>query len=261
MTITEAIGRRYSVRNYDGRPLDGDALARLSEDIKDAVAPFGGRWSARIVSVAAGDFRPSTYGIIRGARDYMAVGMADDSLSRMAGGYCMEEVVLKAWQRGLGTCWLGGTFRASTFGRRHDELPLTAVIPVGHPAKSGLVNKIARTMARSDRRRPMQQLFFTVSSVDADKPLAADSHLYKPLELMRLAPSSTNCQPWRAVVNGHCVHFFNTGTRAMCDIDMGIGLRHFVYGCAAYNVTGHFETTGPARNPAHARYVISYITD
>lgn len=33
-----------------------------------------------------------------------------------------------------------------------------------------------------------------------------------PLEMMRKAPSATNKQPWRAVVEDGCVHFFEQKT-------------------------------------------------
>jgi len=55
-------------------------------------------------------------------------------------GYCLEKVVLEVTALGLGSCWLGGTFRRSRFARRiklaDDEL-LPVVIPLGYPAESG----------------------------------------------------------------------------------------------------------------------------
>ena len=56
----------------------------------------------------------------------------------------------------------------------------------------------------------------------------------EPLEMVRLAPSAVNKQPWRAVVCGGSVHFFKKGSKLLASdsldlqkIDMGIALAHF----------------------------------
>ena len=43
---------------------------------------------------------------------------------------------------------------------------------------------------------------------------------------MRLAPSSLNSQPWRAVVDGDTAHFFVAAKARDNYVDMGIGLAH-----------------------------------
>ena len=71
-------------------------------------------------------------------------------------------------------------------------------------------------------------------------PLTAEEAggLADALELVRLAPSAVNKQPWRAVVCGDTVHFYEKRSKGFVTaegwdvqkIDMGIALCHFVCG-------------------------------
>lgn len=45
--------------------------------------------------------------------------------------------------------------------------------------------------------------------------------------MMRLAPSSTNSQPWRSIVKGDIVHFYSKGAETVHMVDVGIGMSHF----------------------------------
>lgn len=72
-----------------------------------------------------------------------------------------------------------------------------------------------------------------------DKPLLVENaeELQSALELVRLAPSAVNGQPWRVVRCGDRVHFYEKRGRGMASdtwdiqkIDMGIALCHFELG-------------------------------
>jgi hypothetical protein len=76
----------------------------------------------------------TTYGVIKGTRQFI-VGTAERQSKAMEDyGYCMERNILKATSLGLGTCRLGGTFKRSGFadkiGIKENEL-LPAISPVG----------------------------------------------------------------------------------------------------------------------------------
>lgn len=80
--------------------------------------------------------------------------------------------------------------------------------PVGYTAKKMSVRETMMRMAiKADDRLLFEELFYDGTF---DTPLSkekADS-LRLPLEMVRLAPSAVNKQPWRIVIKDDCVHFY-----------------------------------------------------
>ncbi len=261
MNIIEAIHARHSVRTFCGEPLQASVRAALEQAIQNAGSPFKGDVTIRLASVGIGEeFRPSTYGIIRNALDFLLLGCADDKWSAVSGGFMMELVVLEATRLGLGTCWVGGTFKKGSFAKAAglpDGQTLMAILPVGEAARrTGLLDKILHMAARSGRRRPFGELFFMNNF---STPLPEDGQFAGPLSLMRLAPSASNSQPWRALVRGNQVDFYYKPGRFTL-IDMGIGLCHFEAGCREKNITGAFAINDmPVQAPDEFEYLTSYI--
>lgn len=264
MDILEAIRRRRSVRTFNGDPLPeavGRELLEYAAAVKD---PFGGRFSLRLKKFdLKNGYRPTTYGMIRGAEDYFMIAMADDDASALAVGFCFEKVVLKAWQLGFGTCWIAATFRGSDFDIAEpwpgDE-KLRIVCPIGVAAGKSLMERIARLSVGSRKRKPFEDLFFTDGF---SKSLSPDSRYGQSLEMVRLAPSSTNSQPWRALVDGDTVHFYYRSLGPLSLIDCGIALSHFhasetVLGAVDSDVSPFFRSLSVPAAPSGCRYLISY---
>lgn len=252
----KAVGMRRSCRTFDGSPLDPQARKWVLEALaRNSRGPFGNPVRLALVEPEGGPRSGSfgTYGFIRGARAFLA-GL----VRRAAGayedyGYCLEKVVLEAEERGLGTCWLGGTFSRGDFTRGLEAGPgddVPAVIPLGRPAAKGtLLDGLLRTMARSAARKPWSSLFF---AEDFRTPLSeADAGRYAPcIECVRLAPSAANRQPWRVVkAAGRDTFAFHLdrppaggGVRAgMKDIDLGIAMCHFELAAAELGLEGAWE--------------------
>ena len=231
MDIMDAIRARRSVRTFDGAELSSRDCATLKEALERASSPFKGRIFTSIYSPPGGeDVKvPSTYGVIKGARSFIlvAIDTATEADSALNAGFACEAAVLKAEAMGLGTCWLGGTFSRKDFAPAADipeGFMLIAVIPVGRPAdKTRFLEKMMRKVAGSDSRKPFAELFFEGKW---GNPLSEESEWADALKAVRLAPSSTNSQPWRTVVDGRKVHFYyKPGIYAY--LDMGIALCHF----------------------------------
>lgn len=263
MKIIEAIKQRKSVRNYDGKPLSSDRVEAVQRWIAQATSPFGGSVSIRLARMnGATSFRPTTYGVITGARQYLLLAMRPDRESALSAGYMMERIVLNATEEGLGTCWVGGTFAGSSFDC-DVQWPvgevLKAVVPVGMAAARRTVLSALMSMAAgSRRRRPFGALFFDCTFATPLSPAGVGSMAYS-LEMMRLAPSSMNSQPWRALVEGSAVHFFMKRRSELSLIDMGIGLCHFHQAEMAYGCSGEFfSAAGPMAPPVGLNYLISY---
>jgi len=242
----ELIQKRISVRTYDkNKPVAPEARARLEELVSAShTGPMGNTVRFRLLDL--GELlqremrRLGTYGFIRGARLYLLGAVPDREGSMEDLGYCMEKLILEATALNLGTCWLAGTFRRSSFARQMElnegEL-LPAITPVGYPAsQKRLLERMMKAGAGSRRRKPWRELFFTY---DGQTPLTKeDAGVYcDALEAVRLAPSAANRQPWRIFKekedNFHLylkeTPLFNRamGKIRTQNIDMGIAMCHF----------------------------------
>lgn len=260
MNILEAIKERRSVRSYSGEPLTEVQRMNLKAVIADSSSPFGGKVSIRLkeFDMRAG-YKPSTYGVIKGATDFFLLGIGNDEASALSAGFRFEKVVLRAWKIGLGTCWIAATFKGSDF-ERGESWPageeLRIISPVGTPASKSIMEKITRFTVRSNHRKPFEKLFF---DGNFNQPLSPDSRFGEALEMMRLAPSSTNSQPWRALVDGDKVHFYYKPKSKISVLDCGIGLCHFYETEKFYNRAGEFykDSEAPAA-PNDWKYLYSY---
>lgn len=263
MNIIQAMKERRSVRSFNGKPLSPEMAADLEKAIHESYTLFGGKISIRLKSFdLQGDFKPSTYGVIKGASDFFLMAMGDDEDSAITAGFQFEQIVLKAWQLGLGTCWIAGTYKGSQFDEREtwpDGESLKIICPVGVPEKPRMFEKMMRKMAGSDNRKPFADLFF---KDDFARPLARDDKFGESLEMLRLAPSSTNSQPWRVLVTGNRVLFYYKPKYEISVIDMGIGICHF-YETEKFNgFDGSFskDPDHPAP-PENWKYLISYTRE
>ena len=266
MDIIEAIKERRSVRSYNGENISAIQHRELMQIIEKAMAPddtgspFDGQLTIRLKSFDLKEgFSPSTYGMIKGAGDFFLLGFGDGDENALNAGFRFEKVVLKAWEIGLGTCWIAATFKGTDFEKGEswpDGQRLKIVSPVGVASKKSLVEKIARMGARSDKRKPFSQLFF---NRNFNTPLNEDSQYAESLRMLRLAPSATNSQPWRALVNEDCVDFYFIKKSDWSPVDLGIGICHFVEGEKYHGFKGEFfHKENPEIPPTRGRYVISY---
>lgn len=260
MNIIEAMQARRSVRSYDGSLLDAKQTELLRQAIEDSYSPFGGSVTIRLkeFDLRAG-YKPSTYGFIKGATTFFLLAFGDDEASQLSAGFRFEQVVLRAWQAGLGTCWIAGTFKGSDFGRGEvwpEGEALKAVSPVGCPTGLTFREKLMRFAVGSKNRKPFDSLFFRE---DFATPVPAGSPFYEALQMLRLAPSSTNSQPWRAVVSDDRVDFYCLAKGALSVLDTGIGICHFVETEKFHGHDGTFSKLSlPPCPRENWRYLVSY---
>lgn len=263
MTIIEAMQQRRSVRSFNGEPLSDSLRTELLEAASQVSNPFDGHFSVRLKAFdLRNGYKPTTYGMIKGANDFFMLGIAGDESSALAAGFGFEQIVLKAWQLGLGTCWIAATFKGTDFDDGEawpDGETLRIVCPVGVAAKKSVMEKIARLAVGSHNRKPFDRLFFVEG---LHEPLAPTSRFGEALNMLRLAPSSTNSQPWRAVVDGNKVHFYYVAKGPLSVLDCGIGLCHF-YETERFN--GHKGTFAKATTVPTIRenwnYLITYTSE
>lgn len=260
MDIIQAMQERRSVRSFTGTALPEDDKKALMEFAAKTYNPFGGHFDIRIKEFDLKDgYKPSTYGMITGAVDFFLIGIKEEPVSALATGFCFEQVVLKAWEMGYGTCWIAATFKGSDFDKGQtwpDGEQLRIICPVGVAAKKSLKEKLTRLTLGSHNRKPFGDLFFNGSF---DCPLQEGGRFGQALEMLRLAPSSTNSQPWRAVVAEDTVHFYYVEKSPASVLDTGIGICHFWETENFNSERGiFFMAQNPPASPAKCRYLISY---
>lgn len=90
--------------------------------------------------------------------------------------------------------------------------------------------------------------------------------LFQPLEMVRLAPSAVNKQPWRMIVTEEAVHFylqrskgFSGGKLDMQKMDLGIALCHFELMAKELGIYTEFVMEEPSISCKDgAEYIASY---
>lgn len=266
-SISETIRKRYSCRSYSDDPIDDSLLAAFRQAVSAPhTGPFGNK--PRFVLIAmdalpAAEWKKlSTYGVIKNARLYLTGMIIPAPMAPEDYGYCKEKLILTASELGLNTCWMGGTFAISAFGRaagmRRNEL-LPTVSPIGYAAsRRSLTERVMRSFAGSDYRLPWSKLFFTDNAASPLSPDEAGTYR-DALENVRLAPSASNKQPWRIVYDKERKTFLFYLSRAigyrhlrdvsLQEIDMGIALCHFDLTVKALGIAGVWlpEEAAPPR--------------
>ena len=252
----EAIGLRRSVRTYLGKPIAAETREEIKRILRELSGPFEGTVRCELIekreAAVKDGVKLGTYGVILGASLFVAGAAGPGSQAMEQLGYVFEQAVLYLTSQGLGTCWLAGTFRRSAFAAAmhlgEDEM-LPVVTPVGYPSRiRGPLDMLFKpSLAR--RRAPWQSLFFDGDfGTPLDKTTAGSFAV--PLEMVRLAPSASNKQPWRVLRRNRSFLFFLDRDRAyrrifefdIQKIDMGIALLHFEAAARQLGLPGHWES-------------------
>jgi nitroreductase len=282
-SMIEAINKRASARSYTDRPIEEDKKQELTNLLKSTnVGPFGHKVRFALLDFSEMDKDEirslGTYGFISGAELFIVSAIKDGS-GEIGGaralvdlGYCFEKVILAATNLGLGTCWLGGTFKRANFAASvntsEDEI-VPAISPIGYARGSRTIREMAvRRFANSDQRKPWEELFF---DGDFKIPLSKESAgVYAaPLECVRLGPSASNNQPWRVVYRKpeDAFHFYLkrtlgynklNGKTDLQLIDMGISMCHFELSAGEKGLAGTWEVAKPDLDMGDAEYIATW---
>ena len=269
--VKEAVRKRVSTRSFEEKALSKEDKNILMDINNSLTNPFDINVKVQYISKESGadGVQLGTYGTIKGAKDYLAITVKDEPFAMEAVGYQFENLVLNATQMGLGTVWLAATFSRKNFEKAMEISPddlFPCISPIGYPSeKKSLVEKLTRVGLGSKNRKSWDKIFF---SNDFEHSLSkGDAGAYEQaLEMLRLAPSSTNAQPWAVVKEGNKFHFFcdyknniNEDMRKIKHLDLGIALSHFHQTAMADGLTGKFEIKDiKFTTPENMHYIISY---
>lgn len=275
--IIEIIKARTSNRTYATKALDEKEKQNLAEYINTIDAPFNGSVRFKIVDNAAAlnnNIKLGTYGVIKGASSFIVSAVSPGEFNLEELGYKLEKIILYATSLGLGTCWLGGTFKKGEFSKaiKLEEGEILPIIsPIGYKAESkSIVEKLMRSVAGSSNRKVWEDIFFDGSFDKKLKP--EESGVFKDaLEMLRLAPSASNKQPWRLIKDKSTIHFYLCHAKGysnslgfdMQRIDMGIAMSHFDLVLKEAGIIGKYKELEPSiKEPNdNYEYIISWVLE
>ncbi len=251
--LSELIRTRRSVRTFDGRNLTAEDLEKLQQYAEKITNPFG-------IPVELVFLDAETNGlaspVITGEKLYVAGKVEKKPYADVAFGYSFEKFVLYAWSLGIGTTWIAGTMKREVFEAAAgigagERMP--CISPLGYPAKKKSVKEsLMRRGVGADSRMPAEKLFFDGGF---EQPLAEAKmeELADLFEMVRLAPSAVNKQPWRIVCADGRYHFYekqdkgyvNDAAGDLQKIDVGIALCHFMMGLKERGIRASVSVVDP----------------
>ena len=249
MNIIETIKRRKSCRTFNNIPLNPSDKKVLEVFICECRDLIG----EEPIDLSIIEKKDTTermelnYGMIQGHNTYL-LGTSKSSMdSRVHYGYLTEKVVLKATEIGISTCWIG-YFDYTYFNEIiiENDFEIPGIVILGYPGdKQTNLDKLVRFTVNASKRMNWERLFFNYNSRSPLKPGLIQEYS-DSLEMVRLAPSSGNTQPWRIFFNDTSkeFHFFKKPVskryeeKGLHDIDLGIALSHFELTSLYNNLSG-----------------------
>lgn len=242
MELKEMITKRKSVRKYTGVPVDAATLQKIrtfAASVKPLYPDIKVHWDFVEKEQVRFYFPWKTPQLIA-VYSEKKEGYLENA------GFIFQQLDLYLQSIGLGVCWLG-------LGKMREKLDSTAegmefviLLAFGHPEGEAL----------RDGESQFQR-----------KALSEISDMADPrLEPARLAPSSTNSQPWLFIHEGETIHAYcsakglarHVGLGAMNRIDMGIALAHMYV--ANPDTFRFFRVETPAAVKGH-NYIGSFTLD
>ncbi len=272
--VTDLIKIRKSWRSYKSENLNVGLLERIRNNLAgNYTGPFGNTVRLDVFekkeieenkNIALG-----TYGFVKNARYFLVGTIKPNEMALEDYGFCFEKAILYLTGLGLGTCWLGATFRRSDFARAisatEDEI-IPAVSPFGYTTEQRSIrDRLIRMGAQSKKRKSWEELFFKHAPDNALSKEDAEPYAV-PLEMVRLAPSASNKQPWRIIKKNKEFHFFLQRNKADAihkvdfpSIDMGIAMCHFELTAQEQGLQGKWTQAQTDIEIENAKYEFNWI--
>lgn len=175
MDVLELMKSRHSVRQYLDAEIEPEKRATLGELVARINAESG--LNVQILYDEPECFRSFSALCMRfsGVKNYVAlVGKNSPALDEVS-GYFGEQIVLKAQELGLNTCWVGLT-RGKTAAVARDGERLSCAIALGYGANQG----------KPRRDKPLEKL--------CSAPKDAPEWFRRGMEAALLAPTAMNQQ-------------------------------------------------------------------
>lgn len=217
----EAMEKRCSRRSYKKEALSVEMLIFLNERIKEYNKLANLHMHFVTNEATAFQGLKKSYGMFKNVEHYiMLICDTKDVYSKEKLGYYGERLVLEATSKGLGTCWVGGTFdRASCPYPLQAHEIIACVIAIGNvDDKLHIKEKI---IAKAIHRK--SKTIQAMSNANKNSP----RWFLQGMEAVKMAPSAVNKQPVTFTLHNNRVTAIVQNHEYL---DLGIAMLHFELG-------------------------------
>lgn len=219
MTLLEAIGERHSIRKYKKIPLSEEVINKLQVAI-DECNRDGGLHIQLILNEPKGISRIHSYGLFTHVENYlvMAGAYVEDIEEKL--GYYGEKIVLMAQQMGLGTCWVGGSYRKirGAYELAGDD-KMVGLIAIGYPDQVGRTHSVKSVQQVSNADEQSPEWFVNGVRSALMAPTAVNQQKFH----FELLPSEGSERPRVRATSGRSIY-------GHTKLDLGIVKLHFEIG-------------------------------
>lgn len=209
---------RHAVRQYTDEEITGEVLNNLKEEIKRAESESGLKFQLILNEPNAFDCYLSKKLGFKNANNYIVITGKKGFENEMHGGYFGEQIVLKAQELGLNTCWVAHTFSKKKLQYNLEKgEKLICVITIGYGETQGKGHKNCSIDKLCDFRGDMPHWFMN------------------GMDTAMLAPTAKNGQKFCLVLrNGNEVKLISRGGSCK-GVTLGIVKLHFEIGAGKEN--------------------------
>ena len=215
MNLLEAIKARHAVRHFTDQTIEGDVKAALMEKL-DACQKASGLNLQLVLDEPRAFAGPlARYGKFQNCKNYLV--LAGPRGSDEAMGYYGQQIVLKAQQLGLNSCWVGLTYGKSKVPVKLEKgQNIRLVVALGYGENQGHDRKSKTLAELCQVQGPMPPWF------------------RQGMEAAMLAPTAINQQQFRFTLRGRKVEA-QALTGFFSKVDLGIAKYHFEIGAGPEN--------------------------
>ena len=223
MTIMDIIRARHSVREYDGRAPEGEALVALQRAVDECARESG--LDIQLVMNNPEAFQVvARFGLVHGAIANIAFVTKDDSHDEQI-GYWGQRIVLTAQEAGLNTCWVALCSRRKNKAVRTQGEKVRLVIAVGYGKDQG-----------SPRKTKSAAELSTVECA------SAPAWFETALEAAQLAPTAMNNQNFHITLREDARTVLAEAPKGGWNtVDLGIVKRNFEEAANEQTTDWHWE--------------------
>lgn len=237
--LVDTIPLRKSVRSISDVPLSADVLDDIQAFADQVPRIFPEiRAETRILASEGVKGIASVF-----APHYMAIYAERSPSADLNCGFMLEQVDLYLSAKGLGSCWLGMTKPAEA---EYDGLPFVILLAFGSADEP-----VHRSSPDQFKRKPIDEI-------------SSPGVMPAWIQLLRMAPSAMNKQPWYFSGDAHCLRAFSERGKGIINIaeswrfvDLGIALSFLYLAATASGKTVTFRREDSIPAGAGSEYVIS----
>lgn len=239
MNTLEAICERVSRRTYIGEPIDDESADILNNLIKLYNRNSGMTSFLLMDGSEAFNSFLKCYGMFKNVKSLIIMkGPKDDVNLKEKTGYYGQRLVIKATQLGLGTCWVGGTFKRddSLFEVAEDE-DMFCVITIGKVPEELTFKEKALSKLIHMKTKPIEEFYESDLIIDE-----VPDYFFMGFKALTRAPSTRNRQKVKVFYKEGVTTISVPNDDHFDMIDLGIGKANFEIAADGTFPTGNDAT-------------------